>query len=56
MLNYEICEVLRTPFFTEHLRWLLLNFIKPFYATDFFLYSMKKSSGDSEKYKWHEKG
>ena len=25
MIFYEICKILRTPFFTEHLQWLLLK-------------------------------
>ena len=52
---WNFAEYLRTPFFKEHLRWLLLNFINPFYATGFFLCPIK-TSGGLEKYQWHEMG
>ena len=27
VFSYEYCEILRTPFFTEHLQWLLFYYL-----------------------------
>ena len=55
----KLAKILGTPFFTEHLRWLLQLFSKllfnPFHATGLSLYPLKTSENQVlEKDQWND--
>ena len=47
----KFAKFLRTPFFTEHFRWLLLNFNRFYFFNEAFRFSLKIKSGN---YIWVE--